>query len=336
MSSVPLKDWEKLYNTFIEFKRSKSWNWMSDKDIFGVQNPTNGEIGYCCILGKLGEVFGLVVYIGTEGLRGYLKIKEGVLRGADALHLNKCLIASFEDRKFLQKEDFQIIKKLGLSFKGQASWPLFRSYRPGYHPWFLTRGEVKYLTLALQQALDVALRFKKNRKMLIPPKENYYLVRVPKRCGGELIWRDEWLKPRKPKEKESPSPPIDELRLKRIKKNIIQTKQVWEIDFFYSPTPVRERGRPYYPYVFLWVNHHSGIILNLYTSPHSGYEEGFLNQFLHFFERVNTRPHKILVKKERIFTLLEPLTARLEIELVLADKLNGVEEAQISMFEFFR
>ena len=44
-------------------------------DIFGVGNPRIGEIGYCCVLGKMGEVFGLVAYLGTEELEGYLRIQ---------------------------------------------------------------------------------------------------------------------------------------------------------------------------------------------------------------------------------------------------------------------
>jgi len=48
-------------------------------------------------------------------------------------------MASFEDREFLQKQDFQLIKKVGLKFSGPNSWPLFRGYLPGYHPWYLTK-----------------------------------------------------------------------------------------------------------------------------------------------------------------------------------------------------
>lgn len=71
----PLKDWKELYKASIEFKNIDAWNWMDDTNIFGVQNPANGEIGYCCILGNLGEVFGLVAYTGTKGLEGYLKMQ---------------------------------------------------------------------------------------------------------------------------------------------------------------------------------------------------------------------------------------------------------------------
>ncbi len=63
--SVPIvitEVWEELYGVARVFKEAACWDWMSESDMFGVLNPENGEIGYCCVLGGLGEVFGLVFF----------------------------------------------------------------------------------------------------------------------------------------------------------------------------------------------------------------------------------------------------------------------------------
>ena len=335
-SSPSMQEWKNLYHTAMEFKKIESWKWMLDSDIFGVQNPVSGEIGYCCILGNLGEVFALVVYLGTEGLEGYLKMQsEEIASGkTEGLYFLKCLMASFEDRKLLERSDLEIIKKLGLKFRGKNAWPLFRSYQPGYYPWYLTREEVTYLTLVLQQTIEIALRFKKDKKMLTPPEKNRYLVRVPVRKGKALEWKDEWLKP-SPLKKAEEGRPIDELRLKRIKKNASFKNRVWEVDFFYPPMVVKEGERPFYPCLFLWIDHHTGLILNHYMARPSEYTSKFPEQFLSFIENIKFIPKVILVKKEEIFRILTPISSRLKIKLKLVKKLEVLEEVQTAMLESF-
>ena len=61
-----LMEWKELYTAAVELKKIEPWAWMYDSDIFGVLNPASGEIGYCCIMGALGEVYALAVYLGTE------------------------------------------------------------------------------------------------------------------------------------------------------------------------------------------------------------------------------------------------------------------------------
>ncbi|MFQ5814136.1 MAG: hypothetical protein ACE5I2_13255, partial [Anaerolineae bacterium] len=143
MEKSPTKaDWQALYQAALEFKEIEAWTWMYDSDVFGVQDPATGEIGYCCIMGNLGEMFALALYLGSEGLESYMRVaSEPPQISAEALEtmlLQKCLIVSFGGREELTKEDRQVIKRLGLKFRGRTAWPLFRSYRPAYHPWYLT------------------------------------------------------------------------------------------------------------------------------------------------------------------------------------------------------
>jgi len=337
MSNEPsIQEWKNLYDAAIEFKRIEPWNWMWDSNVFGVQNPVNGEIGYCCILGRMGEHFALAVYLGVEGLEGYLRIQSGYIRVDDpnALHIQKCLMASFEDRQFLEEPDFQMIKKLGLKFRGRNSWPLFRNYLPGYHPWYLTSDEAKYLTLALHQAIDVSLRFNEDSDMLTPTEENQYLVRVPTREEKGLRWMNEWLEPHH-LEKVEIVIAVDDSRTERIKRIASNQNSVWEIDFFYYPTGVRDKKeRPYYPYTLLIADHHSYLILTHHLAKPSEYIYEFTERFLRFIENIRSLPGDILVRKEEAFRLLEPITSKLGINLILVDRLPAVEEAKDGLFRF--
>jgi hypothetical protein len=109
-----LKDWKALYEVAVEFRKAEPWAWIKETDVFGVQNPKTGEIGYCCIMGELGEVLAMAIYEGTEGLQSYLKIQKGQINPGDpdALFMQKCLMLSFENGKFVEEDDKEIIDVL--------------------------------------------------------------------------------------------------------------------------------------------------------------------------------------------------------------------------------
>jgi hypothetical protein len=337
-SSPSLKEWKNLYKAAIEFKEIESWNWMFDTDMFGVQNPGNGEIGYCCVLGNLGEVFSLNVYLGTEGLEGYLKIRSGRIAPGDieSMHVQNCLTASFVDRQELQERDLEIIKKLGLKFRGRNEWPLFRRYEPGFYPWYITREEAKFLTIALQQAKNVALRFKENRDLLNPPKENLYLVMVPEKRGKGITWKEEWLEPEPLKKREMIIPEIEKERLKRVRKAISKKGGGWEVEIFYSPFTIQEKKdeRPHHPFTCLFLDHYSGLIIGFQISEHSGYQEEFQEKFLSLIEESKSLPEEVLVKRDEAYRLFKPITKELGINLRLVERLKLAKEAIESMFEY--
>ncbi len=339
-SQPSINDWQRLYDAAVEFKKLKCWEWVLDSNTFGVQNPSNDEIGYCCITGYLGQHFALVVYLGTEGLEIYLKAKSGrVLENPLEIFVNqKCLMASFEDRETLSKEDREVIKKLGLRFRGQNQWPQFRSYQPGYPPWELTRDEAEYLTLSLQQAIEISLRFKENPDILTSPEKSRYLVRVPEKVDDGYRWTDEWLEPDPLEEEpEAAIPPINEIRLQRIKKTIKRRGGSWEIDFFFTPTPVEDgEGRPYYPYAVLHVDSHQGIVLNANMMKPADYGTEIPNSLMSVIENAQVIPNEILVKKERTLELLNLIASRLGIRMKLMNRLEMLEQAQFSMLQLFR
>ena len=331
------EEWRNLYAEAMELKKIECWNWMEDSDLFGVRNPENGEIGYCCVLGAQGDVFGLTVYLGEEGLNGYLKIQSGEIQpeDMDVIYIQNCLVASFDDRKFLEKEDLKVIRALRMKFRGPKAWPLFRRYQPGYQPWFLNREEALFLTVALQQTRGVALRFKEDRNLLTPPFHDHHLIRVPQREGTHLRWSDEWLGPSPSKDRLLEIPPVDELRLQRIKKRASKRPEIWESDLFYAPFVVHEGEKPFFPCIFLWVDHQSGLVLRHHLAKQEKCKEEYQNEFLTFIEKTKVYPKELIVKREEGLKLLEPIARKLEIKLTLANRLMALEEAREDMEHFF-
>ncbi len=332
-----LSEWKELYAAAIEFKKIEPWTWMYDFDVFGVQNPKNGEVGYCSIMGALGEMFALAVYLGSEGLKSYRDLQSGKIKGQDVLFTQKCLMASFEDREAIHPQDLQIIKQLGLKFRGRQAWAVFRSYLPTYYPWYLTKDESVFLKLALEQAGEVALMVKRDIHLLERVKAGHYLIRVPHAEDGVLVWDTEYLKPRTPKKKplkKEPPEPLDDLRIRRLKNKSHQPKMIWEADIFLAPMPIREgEGRPFFPRISLFADHHSGYVFGSNAFPHSGYKSGFQKHLYEILDAANKLPEEFWCSKKEVQELIEPICEKLEIQARLVKKLAAVEEARSSLFD---
>ncbi len=339
--TAPTKaDWQALYQAALKFKEIEAWTWMYDSDVFGVQDPVSGEIGYCCTMGNLGEMFALALYLGSEGLESYMRIASkpplDLSEAFEELMLQKSLMASFANRDEVTKEDRQVIKRLGLKFRGRNAWPLFRSYRPAYHPWHITAEEARFLTLALQQASEVCLRFREDPALFDPPQDDLWFVRVPEETEEGFTWRDAWLEPDLLEEEELPDVPLDELRLARLKKAAQFMDATWEMDFFLSPSAVQESEgeRPYYPYLTMTVDHKSGFIFGTDLASPETYLAEFPWRFITLAERLKKLPTELWVIKEDAYDLLEPLTSHLGVELYLVDELESLREARTALGRF--
>jgi hypothetical protein len=335
---------------------------MSDADVFGVQNPQNGEIGYCCVLGALGEVCGLVVYLGSAGLEQHRLLQSGKVRAKppDSAYNQSCLTAWFGDRRDLDPIDLKVIKNLGLKYRGD-SWPQFRSMQPAYLPWYLAEEEAKFLTLCLTQARHVVRRYRNDPSYLTAPGKNRYLVQVPARKADphpiapssdaslapgqpslfpepvqtmDFEWEARWLSP-SPLVKTAVKPfPIDEVRIQRIKKNIDGIHGVWEVDSFLLPASVEEGDRPYLPYTLLCVDHDSGFILATTIAKPSDWEAEFPKTFLDGLETHKLLPAKLAFRKDDLRELFAPLAARFEIEIELTRKLPAIDRARRGLSKF--
>jgi hypothetical protein len=338
-TSPTLEEMRSLYEAAIRFQALQPWIWLEDSDLFGVQDPVSGEVGYCCIMGMAGEHFALAVYLGSEGLAGYLELATGqVPRDPVAvLATQKCLMASFEDRGQLSKADLQTIRDLGLKFRGRHAWPQFRSYRPGYEPWYLTRGEALFLTLALEQAIDVAARCKEEPDLLTPARPGLFLVRVPERRADGWEWHDAWRAPDPRRPSAVEGPPIDEERLQKVRETAARVRDTWEADVFYFPQAVKDKEdeRPYYPQAIFCVDQRSGLVLMMELVREDLLAATLVEQFLQLLERLRQAPREVQVRRQEAYDLLAPAASRLGIRLKTVRRLKAADAMREMLFTRF-
>lgn len=332
-SSTPtVQEWKDLYHAAAMFKEFAPWQWMEDTDVFGVENPETGEIGYCCILGAAGELLGLLVYLGDEGLSLFERLRSGALSPEDEdLHaMQKCLALTFDDREMLDKTDLAVIKSLGLKFRGRQAWPSFRSHLPGFMPWLLNSSEARFLSLALRHSMAVAEKVRYDTSFLRPPKHGSYLVGYVVQEDEKQAWREKWLKP-EPYLKRGPTAKIDELRLARIRSQARPVVHSWEVDFFFAPFIVEEGARPFFPYVVLYAVHKAHHVLGFSMAPYSDFQQVFSDNLADTLEKLKVIPKTIIVRKDAVYDFLQPVTDMLGIPLKKAKPLKAIEHAKNSL-----
>ena len=335
-----LDEWHRLYEAMIRVKEIAPWEWMTETDVFGVQSPETDELGFVSVMGLLGEHFSVAVYLGPKGLYDFWEFEDAG-PSAPAEHIVEIshLQASFEDRNQLHNNDRQIIKEMGLKFRGRNAWPMFRSYRPGYVPWFLEAQEARFLAIVLEQVLDVTPRFKEDRALLEPPGQDRYLVRVSQQQDDAFSWEDHIVEITPPAPQ--PIPLAMDIEALEHLKQAPRSGSAIEIDFFLFPARIQEeRGaRPILPYTLMTVDAQSGLILGtelLHVDPSLESMWGQIPASVVIqLARAGTVPGKVTVRSKLLFELLEPVAGELGFKLSRSNRLPSLDSAKEAMLKRF-
>jgi hypothetical protein len=314
---------------------------MSEDVVFGVQDPATEELGFVSVMGALGEHFSVAVYLGAKGLYGFWTAHSGddnPFIPSEIILETPHLQASFEDRNTLHKDDRDIIKQLGRKFRGRNQWPMFRSYRPGFLPWFVEPWEGRFLTHALEQALDVLGRYQQDVSLLEPPDEDSYLVRVPDQQQGSLVWQDQIISV-PPPEQATIRLVMDEDLLERFRRTT-RGRHELESDLFLLPGGFRDRpGRPYLAYALLTVEAASGLVLGTELLTVETTLEDMWGQVplvaLRQMATLDARPRRITVRTLILAQLMQSLADELGFQVELADPLPSLDEAKQFMLQRF-
>ena len=85
---------DQLYDLALAFRKTKLWKRLYDSELFAV-SLSNGQTGYCCVMGYLGEHTALAVYIGEQGLDSYRHLQEISHVPVNALQAHEFMLSQF-------------------------------------------------------------------------------------------------------------------------------------------------------------------------------------------------------------------------------------------------
>ncbi len=327
-----LEDLKELYFTAFLIRDGRFWEWMSESDMFGVENPETGEIAYCSFLGALEEVFALNAYLGPEGLQSLTRFQE--LAGgdphadpqniSDAYFMLKCLSVTFENRDQLDKNDLATVKDLNFQIRGKKQWPQFRSYQPRQYPWYLTAAECRFFNRILKEAVNVALACKKDKRILGKLEKGEILVRARQVTAGKEFWVNSYRKLEDYDQVYSVYSITDEIKLRNILKHARREDVIWEADTFFSvPVQDKKNQRPYLPSIFLLADCSTEMIIQ-YDLIRDIENESYrlIDKLLSAIKSTKVIPKSIAVSKKEAYQYLSKACEQFSIELLYVKKLQ--------------
>jgi hypothetical protein len=339
--AISQKTWKQLYDLAKEIKEMAPWDWISESEFFGVQDPNTGELGFVSIMGMNGEHFAIATYRGAEGLYGYWHMANtGPMGNPEEILEVPQLQLSFEDRNTLTANDREIIKELGMKFRGRSSWPMFRSFRPGYYPWYLKKKEAEFLIHILEQCQNVLPRYEADETLLDPITDETYLVRVAEESENGFEWRDEFMEIIPPNEDAveiTIDGPIMETFL-----NLEQAVKAVDADVFMFPGQIQEkRGkRPYFAYMLMIVEPETGMVFGTeLLSPFPSLEAMWgkvPETIFKAMSNIGIYPNEIRTSSPRLHMVLEPVAEDIGFSVKHVQSLPALEEAKgFIMSRFF-
>lgn len=321
------KQWKELFSLADELKKLQPWTWMADDQVFSVKNALTDESVYCSVLGAANQEFGLAVYIGKQGLDTLNKLV--TMQSIEGLiYEQRSILVSYSNRDELDKEDYRLIKSLDLKYRGKKQWPLFRSFEPGYYPWFLDRAEVELLIAIIPQVIHVC-KLINEQPSLVTSYDGKSLPFFDENRERRMIATDN-IDSEKQVAVELPE---DEMYWKRMKKQYRRVNVPIEFDFFYLNEPVQEYEgqRPFFPIMILAVERENELIV---------YQDFISKDLLDtmpvcmmaMFENLEALPTEIWVQRDELYTQLEPLASLLEIKIKRVNKLSLMSEVKKELF----
>lgn len=330
MSTVA--DWNRLYQASIEFKNLRPWDFITERQVFAVQDPETNLTGFCCILGKKGKHFALNVYLGIEGLKGYLQMLE---LGADELwHPSyfkilwgqTCLVASFENRSQLSQKDLNQIKSLGLKFRGKSEWPQFRDYQAGFLPIELQDSwQCRFLTIALEQATQLAKLIQDNQAKATGDQIFIRIQNQQSEWNTLKVSMNLFLE----QLSELQITYSNELEAYRVTK-LPQYEMVFEVTQFLLPNPIQTSpdSRAFFPMITAIIEKDSKqlVLAEMTDSSRQSYDE-ILSKFAKILtQELKFRPACLISDHQEVIDVFQDFCHKTKIPILKVDYLEGAHD----------
>lgn len=330
MEKQVLEKWREIYYYASVILKLDPWSRFGERDLFIMACRGSEEEHFFTFLYESCGVHGIALYrtahacfAAQERLHSPNRKKEPAFQIQDAI------IFWLGDREDVSKENYSLIKELGIQCRGRGAWPFFEQYRCGYMPRAVSEDQ-----------LDVLLDDMGNLQMMVRAIVEQNLV--VDFAHGQVVARfysedqDQYFTfatnlngPRKPVY------PVIELREMRILNDLaaMPSKGKVCLDWSYLPTVMKEGKERIIPRLVLIVDSQSGLILkNVLLAPKK-YPVTHVFDILVDLCQERGKPAEIQICDEELKSGLEDFCKKTNIKLTMRKQLNKLTTARNFVLE---
>ncbi len=311
---VTLEQWGRLYDLGKKFKKMKPWEKFRNIHFFAVEIEGQ-KTAYFNILGNGGQIYGFSMYLGENGLNSLIGIafEENINR--DLIYAESETVSMFlYDREEVSDEQYNIIKELGLKFRGKNNWICFEKKEPGFYPYILEKKDADNLEVYFEKFLDALEYFSRHseRDFDLEKREIYlYSCR-------EGVWSGDFVSRRIDNFIFREVLFNDEVGVQRIKKQR-KNNEVWEVDCFLSEEYFDEdSNRVCFSRCMIIVERDSTMILGQKILGYNDGPEVGTSLFLDTIMKLG-RPKKVIFSDLYVNAMLGDACSRCKIESEIGD-----------------
>ena len=129
------KRWSEIYRLALEIEKKNPWSRFRETDMFVFRNKQKKYEHFFCFLKESSGQKGIALYpTGNACFLAQQRMHEKNYKNEPAFYLQDAIILLWGNREEVSKGNLNLIKELGLKFRGKGCWPHFREYRVGHVP----------------------------------------------------------------------------------------------------------------------------------------------------------------------------------------------------------
>lgn len=323
---------ERLFTLATELIAIRPWQFLEDQDFVLLKSPLSNETRHCSIMGALGEVFSLHVYVGDESYLYFRKLAAGRPTSVgEFIGSLRGVYVEFVGLSELTSPDRELARTFGHPLKKGLKVPIFRALRPGYHPWYLTEKEGIVLAECIAAVLAFCERLHKGDTQDYWKDAGVYPCMVPVQVEqNHKRYEVEMTKVPEPVAATPEPAKLDQNRICQIRARNYPIRGAFETEHFYAGGMVGKKDeRKACVRMGLVADADTGFVF----PPELGMPERAASDILEttLLNAIDTAqflPGEIRVQQQQFKTFLEPLAREFGLVIRIVKHLPALEQAK--------